>query len=1449
MTRKPSYYRARIAVIDRWLKEMPVERTNHFGPRTLLKNGVVPENMRFLLEQDIDDITGRFTDVPLTFYELTRYNTWFVLHPEKVAGKEEVTTSFHFPITIVGTKQDILATLRGQRPAPKSAPTLMKIKAKALQLKLKLLNFDSLGSLQRLPNGHPLSGLGGLAGIGSLGKVTEEAMVAKRGDLIALLKRSQEEKKYNSRDALSFDDVVRLYNPGITPQEIKAWVWYKRSTGVAMRGWDKYFLPSTGQKGDLLVTTRETTVKDNHFRDIAKVAKGVSLGKPTRFKNEYAGENYLVYRSEDNALRYVPQSAVKVEKASISADPKTLDQFVRDGLLFVHSDELLPYPIYANGNMYDKDLQLQADKADIVQKYGQEVYDRQAEIIQRCKPKLISIINPDPRERPKILAISEFARNFTIKSLREETGIELAEGDFSLRDVFAVWLSKLPQNDFKEVTAWQIAHYYLEGHNLNKNLTDEEKETIQKYAGLEGEDLFSRFLYEAVPFEDQNRIDFTWNRLFNGHANIPYQRVPIGFRCSAMFKTSVLQFTPAQREGVAFMELAGSGIVAYDVGVGKTMCAIITLANAMYYGKATRPLIVVPNPTYGKWIKEIIGFEDKSTGQFVPGVLSNIGVKVNEWYNLGTDILKKIDLSKPVPANTITIVTYEGLAKIGYGSKVMAEMFEELARILAQVGDQEKSKRDIEKQFQKYRELIGVGNKGTEADIDALGFDYLVVDEAHNFKNVFADVPQDEDGVKRFKITGAESQRAMKLFFLANYVQRRFGANVMALTATPFTNSPLEIYSMLSLVAHHSLLDMGYTTLQTFMETFVLQSLEFVNSYDDTIKQAFVVKAYNNRLVLQKLIHNHITYKTGEEAGVKRPCKISLPRVNAAGKDGVIRRLDSQEQILTYLAMTPIQRDNQREIVDLARKGTALDGNIMRAMGQSLDNALSPFLYKYSSPPEDYLEYVQESPKINYTMQCIASVKAWHEERGEPVSGQVIYMNRGKDYFPLIKEYLEKELGYQTKVKHDGKTFDEVEIITSGLSADKKEGIKDAFLAGTVKIIIGTATIREGIDMQKKGTVIYNLYPDWNPTDVKQLEGRIWRQGNEFAYVRSVMPLVQDSMDVFVFQKLEEKTARINDIWYRGDRGNVIDLESLDPEEVKFALFTNLEALAKMTLDKEVSDVSRRSVIVKTNLEVLEKFTFKLQQYRRYRELCLQRLRDSIPKYGKLFFPKAGEFRAYVATYWWRRLTEPNQEALLERAKELLKETEEYLASATQDDKTLLRLGRQFYKLGADTDTKDSGEDIFSEFKSYMSEVRKAERTILASKGYTLDSDIGEVIEAYLKDRAALELEAAFVSSADHRAEVLEAVRLKKEKLQIIGKSIEERAQDFASLNYLLQYKAQDMPHNACGLPDPGERTQRTASPQDRPAVPADKNGGDRRLQLIRIRAKALKLKLQLENF
>jgi hypothetical protein len=51
--------------------------------------------------------SGHYDDNPLTFTEQCSFNTWFKLHPEKVAGEEKLTTSLHFPVTIKGNRQDV----------------------------------------------------------------------------------------------------------------------------------------------------------------------------------------------------------------------------------------------------------------------------------------------------------------------------------------------------------------------------------------------------------------------------------------------------------------------------------------------------------------------------------------------------------------------------------------------------------------------------------------------------------------------------------------------------------------------------------------------------------------------------------------------------------------------------------------------------------------------------------------------------------------------------------------------------------------------------------------------------------------------------------------------------------------------------------------------------------------------------------------------------------------------------------------------------------------------------------------------------------------------------------------------------------------------------------------------------------------------------------------------
>lgn len=1293
-----------------------------------------------------------------------------------------------------------------------------------------------------------IEGISGVNNLGALPNFYSKLINKNRGSISKVLKRADKlnglgKLPQTTKKTLSFNDVVRLYNAGISEDEIRAWVWYRRSIGIPMHGWEKYFIDSsTGQAENLLIVKQETLIKDNHFRDLKFVPSGTVLGKKINKTHKYDTTTYQFFRDSEG-IKMVDINHIQDSSSNIKTDPEKLDDLIKNGVLYYLGGELLPYPIYAYGNMYDRELELKKDEKYIIETYGKSVFKNHKKVIEESKPELLSITNPDPKQRPKILSVSKFAMNTEegidtrIEELRAETGLVM-DTKTTLLSAFQTWLRSLDRSEFEESSAYNIIYYYLDNHNAPRDSSPEEKAELKLSTRNEGERLFDRFLHEALSFEEQQKLDYTWNRMYNGQSNIAHHKIPIGFEASSRFQNFDFELRPAQREGIAFMEMVGSGIIAYDVGVGKTITAIAEIANSLHSGKCKRPLIIVPNPTYKKWINEIIGSNDDK-GEFIEGMLSGTKIKINDWYNLGTSYLRKIidievengkpkisthpdkntEFLKPVAEKSITLVTYEGFKKIGFGNQVANELFYELVNILNQ-SNVEKSARDTEIEYQKYREKIGVGLKDTVADIDVLGFDYIVIDEAHNCKNIFAGVKKNKEGHKRFGMQGAVSESGIKAFFLTNYLQRKFGRNVMLLTATPFTNSPLEIYSMLSLVAYQGLHDMKMYNINDFFERHVLETTEDVVNYKEEIVQKDVVKSFNNRLLLQKLIYNHINYKTGDEAGVRRPCKINLPKVNEM-KDGLMKKLPPNRQVLTYLRMTDRQRKNQNAILSYARNATAKGGEILKAMNYSLNNAFHPSLFDRMAP-ENYKEFVEESPKIQYTIECIRSVKEYHEQRNESVSGQVIYSNRGRDYFPFIKEYLEKEVGYKRDVKWNKYKVDEVEIIDSSVSQNKKEKIKEAFLDGACKIIIGTASIREGIDLQKKGTAIYNLYPDWNPTDIRQLEGRIWRQKNEYGYVRIVMPLVQDSMDVFIFQKLEEKTSRINDIWFRGDRGNVLDLESLDPEEVKFALLTDIVAIAATILKKEIKIQERKINIIEGNISTLKDFKRHYNQYENYKT----RLDDAIKR-------KATEMadleyiRSKPSEEKLRKLDKENREKI-KKDIELYDELTKFLGKTPFDDRELLAIARKLQRRFMHFETYS-----VSYFKESLAVVKKAERTILASKGYTVDDDIDKVIKDYQGDLEKEMETLKEIQSEKHKKEVERGVQEKKSAMKISGKTIDERVEEFKKLNHLLSFKFSDIDPQVCILPDSELPPEPVSVVDDKP----------KRIRIAKVKAQA-KLKL-----
>jgi hypothetical protein len=959
-------------------------------------------------------------------------------------------------------------------------------------------------------------------------------------------KPTEDTNEKGKGENISFDEIIEAYNKELSEDEIKAWIWYKRKTGGF-----------------------------NDERVILRESNGWS--------------KYVIRKSDEQRF---------------------IRLWLSQGIVCYFNGDFIPSVLYYAENIYERQSQLIKDKEYLDKTFGSEQFTRQSNGLAAVKPELLSLTDPVVDNRLVIKLISEFASDIKVEELADGTVFKSLDRSSNvprtLPEAFIVWLGNLSPDEFKRTSPYEINALYFRNRAPARRYDKEERLRMKQNAKDEGEQLFSRFLAEALTEKDQVRIELLWNSRYNGYVSINYFKIPIGFECSRTFKNKPLFIRPAQRDGIGFLAVHGSGCIAYDVGVGKTMTGILAIAQAMESGMCKRPFIVVPNQTYNNWLTEISGLVNNKGKVELTGILPQY--EVNDLYNLGAKYIDSVRDKKgviqAVPENSISVITYDGMRKLGFNEETWNEIGAKLFNILNQGADGARAESKLN---EKIEEIMGRGVEGSEVNIEDLGFDFMLSDEAHAMKKVFtqvkgATIGESKRESSRYKIqSGQPSSLALKGFMLSQYIQStNQNKNVVLLTATPFTNSPLEIYSMLSLIGYHRLKEASISNLQGFFNQFIKSSMMLIINAKMKPERKEVVLGFQNLVALQQLIFRFIDYKSGEDANIQRPNKWVLPLTHMQIDDEHVP-LPMDEQVSTNLPMTAEQRTLMDELEqyvtgdmdfeDFCSNASGLEEDSEQASGASelIDEsgmsdeeqegarvlrgisfgrqiALSPYLFscnRIGKGDPTYLEYIESSPKLQYVMGCIETVKEYHDSHDEEMSGQVIYMNAGIGFFPLIKDYLVHEVGFDSS---------EVAFIIGGMNAQKKDAIKDKFQSGKVKVLLGSQAIREGINLQNRATVLYDLWLDWNPTDLKQLEGRIWRFGNQFANVRIVIPLIENSIDVAIFQKLEEKTNRINEMWNRAGKENTLKLDEFNPAELKIGLITNPRILAEITLmeDKEI---------------------------------------------------------------------------------------------------------------------------------------------------------------------------------------------------------------------------------------------------------------------------------------
>ena len=268
-------------------------------------------------------------------------------------------------------------------------------------------------------------------------------------------------------------------------------------------------------------------------------------------------------------------------------------------------------------------------------------------------------------------------------------------------------------------------------------------------------------------------------------------------------------------------------------------------------------------------------------------------------------------------------------------------------------------------------------------------------------------------------------------------------------------------------------------------------------------------------------------------------------------------------------------------------------------------------------PPLSPKNFVNESPKFKYTAECIKSVIDHHISKKEDISGQVVYFNTGANLkyaggklnaFVLFRNYLGIErsdigLSLAPRSKKDALNDqryyegDEIAIITGATPEDDRVRIKDDFNDGKVKVLLGSGAIKEGINLQKNSTVMYILQQEFAPATAMQLEGRIWRQGNKWKYVRIVYVLAFNSIDAFIYSKLTKKIFEVRNLMTEGKfDANKMFNDSIDPEATMMELLTNTQKLAELSwikerknLEEKIGDASTTERSINSTVEDLPK--------------------------------------------------------------------------------------------------------------------------------------------------------------------------------------------------------------------------------------------------------------------
>ena len=674
-------------------------------------------------------------------------------------------------------------------------------------------------------------------------------------------------------------------------------------------------------------------------------------------------------------------------------------------------------------------------------------------------------------------------------------------------------------------------HYEV---NKNETMLAREKQNMIK-------EKFKEWLF-AEPERRQKYVEY-YNETFNNIRLREYD----GSHLQFPGMNPAIELKPHQKNAVARILLGGNTLLAHCVGAGKSFEMMAACMEQKRLGLANKTIMVVPKPLIGQTASEFLrlypsanilvaterDFEKSRRKQFV----SRIATGDFDCIIMSHSQFEKI----PISAERKERMLNEQIDEISYAIDEMKERNGERWT----VKQMESQKKKLEEQL---KSLSDESRKDDLITFEELGVDSIMVDEAHNFKNlaIFSKM----NNVSGISSSGAKKSTDMQL--KCQYLSEiNDGRGIVFATGTPISNTMCEMYVMQLYLQKAALEEMGIYHFDSWAANFgeVTTALELtVEGSGFRFKSRF--NKFTNLPELMNIFREVADVQTADMLDLDVPAlRGGKPIIVESEPDWYVKQVMEdfvvRAERIRGGGVDP-SVDNFLKITHEAR----LLGTDARLIDKDAPNN-----------PDGKLNKVAEN--------------VWKEyEKGNAnghIGCQLIFSDIGtpgpdKDF--TIYDYLK-----ETLIQY-GIPAEEIAFIHDAKTDAQRDALFKEMRTGKKKVLIGsTDKCGTGVNVQTHLVAMHHVDCPWKPSSIEQREGRGIRQGNENEEVAIYRYVTKGTFDAYNWSLVENKQRFISQVMTSKAVSRScedIDEATLSYAEIKAVATGNPLIKEKMEIDNDV---------------------------------------------------------------------------------------------------------------------------------------------------------------------------------------------------------------------------------------------------------------------------------------